>query len=329
MSASCARVYQSVSYKRIEKNMINYSIIIPHKNSQELLAYCLATIPVRDDVQVIVVDDNSDATKVDFEHFPKWEGKHFEYYLTKEGKGAGYARNVGLEHAEGTWVLFVDADDYMQPCVGKIFDREVNTDADIIYFRPKAVMLKDRTEPSYRMEYYNDIINEYQRTGDETRLRVRFYSPTCKFIRMSMIRANQIRFEETRYSNDNYFSAHIGCCAKKVVVRDDNYYMVTQGENTLVSDFCKKEGERETRADVIIRTSALLKKYGYEVDFKAVSTVISPFLFTDKRKYRHYIKALLEQGYSKWYLTKNIFNSPKWKARTWRRAYSLCATCGL
>ena len=44
---------------------INYSIIIPHKNSASLLQYCLNSIPIRDDVQVIVVDDNSDADKVD------------------------------------------------------------------------------------------------------------------------------------------------------------------------------------------------------------------------------------------------------------------------
>ena len=41
--------------------MVNYSIIIPHKNSADLLQYCLNSIPLRDDIQVIVVDDNSDA----------------------------------------------------------------------------------------------------------------------------------------------------------------------------------------------------------------------------------------------------------------------------
>ena len=57
-------------------NEINFSIIIPHKNSADLLQYCLDSIPNRDDVQVIVVDDNSDADKVDFDHFPKWKGNN-------------------------------------------------------------------------------------------------------------------------------------------------------------------------------------------------------------------------------------------------------------
>ena len=47
-----------------------YSVIIPHKNTPELLQRCLASIPKRVDIQVIVVDDNSDLDKVDFYHFP-------------------------------------------------------------------------------------------------------------------------------------------------------------------------------------------------------------------------------------------------------------------
>ena len=43
--------------------MYNYSFIIPHKNCPDLLQRCVDSIPERDDVQVIVVDDNSDDSK--------------------------------------------------------------------------------------------------------------------------------------------------------------------------------------------------------------------------------------------------------------------------
>jgi len=68
--------------------MINYSIIIPHKNTPDLLQKCIDSIPHREDVQIIVVDDNSDEDKVDFEHFPGLNEKATEVYFTKEGKGA-------------------------------------------------------------------------------------------------------------------------------------------------------------------------------------------------------------------------------------------------
>lgn len=44
--------------------MIKYSIIIPHKNIPECLERCLKTIPWRQDVQVIVVDDGSEEEAV-------------------------------------------------------------------------------------------------------------------------------------------------------------------------------------------------------------------------------------------------------------------------
>jgi len=36
-----------------------FSIIIPHKNIPDLLMRCLKSIPVSEDIQLIVVDDNS------------------------------------------------------------------------------------------------------------------------------------------------------------------------------------------------------------------------------------------------------------------------------
>lgn len=37
-----------------------YSIIIPHHNIPDLLQRCLSSIPQRNDLQVIVIDDKSD-----------------------------------------------------------------------------------------------------------------------------------------------------------------------------------------------------------------------------------------------------------------------------
>lgn len=59
--------------------MIYFSIIIPHKNTPDLLQRCLDSIPVCDDVQVIVVDDNNDTDKVDFGHFSRWCIKYSVY----------------------------------------------------------------------------------------------------------------------------------------------------------------------------------------------------------------------------------------------------------
>ena len=68
--------------------MINYSIIIPHKNIPNLLQRCLDSIPNREDVQIIVVDDNSDPNIVDFDKFHGLIICNVEVFFTNVGNVA-------------------------------------------------------------------------------------------------------------------------------------------------------------------------------------------------------------------------------------------------
>lgn len=277
---------------------INYTIIIPHKNSPELLAHCLDTIPVRDDVQVIVVDDNSDAGKVNFDDFPRWGGAHYEYYLTKEGKGAGYARNVGLEHARGKWVLFSDSDDYFLPCISDVFDRERCTDADILFYRPKAVILGDSETPSKRAAHYERIVTEYLSHGDPYELRCRFYSPWSKIIKRELIEAHHIRFEEIPYSNDYMFSVMVGCAAAKIEARATSYYVVTEGRKSLTAGFCQKAGELQTRAGAYMRAQEVMARYGYKMDEENSRFYLNRLYVQDKEMFWACYRQLRTFGYS-------------------------------
>src|SRR5690606_31308962 len=118
---------------------INYSIIIPHKNIPDLLSRCLASIPDKEEFQVIIVDDNSDSNKVDFKNFPGLNRSNTEIYFTKRGKGAGYARNIGLRHAKGKWLIFADSDDFFNPCFETVINQHVDSKADVIYFSATSV----------------------------------------------------------------------------------------------------------------------------------------------------------------------------------------------
>ena len=245
---------------------INYSIIIPHKNIPQLLQRCLDSIPIRDDVQVIVVDDNSDADKVDFNNFPKWRGTNYEYYLTKEGKGAGYARNVGLEHAKGKWVLFIDADDYILPCINQIMDEYIDTENDIIYFYPMSVLLKDRSTLSKRADGYVKVLNKCITTQNRAELILTSGSPWSKLIKLDLINQHNIKFDEIKYSNDLFFSTKSAIKANKNKIKIDKrcYYVITQGENSLTSHFLTKEGELECRSKAFLHSYKYAFKYGYD-----------------------------------------------------------------
>ena len=306
--------------------MFCYSIIIPHKNTPDLLQFCLDSIPVRKDTQVIVVDDNSDPGKVDFDHFPQWNGEHYECYFTKAGKGAGYAQNVGLDHAKGKWVLIVGADDYLLPSISDIMDEEIKTEADIIYFRPKAVLLIDRTSPSTRADAYNDMIDRYIITGDEVELRCRFVSACSRFINRRLIEDNNIRFDEIVYSNDNLFSIKIGVCADRIKVREKAFYCITESDSTLTSHFLKKPGELQIRADAFFRAQIVVYEHGYPIDEHLSLIFLRKLLPIDRKAFVLNFKRLQKMGYKKKWLIHELFVGNSKKAAFKRKVYTFLVT---
>ena len=194
--------------------MINYSIIIPHKNIPNLLQRCLDSIPNREDVQIIVVDDNSDPNIVDFDKFPGLNRSNVEVIFTKEGKGAGYARNTGIKYVKGKWLLFSDADDYFSENVNRLFDDYENSVMDVIYIPYKTIDLITGEDLEDGLCVTNLEEDLYKKRSDT--LRYRCYSPWAKMVKVSMIERYSIRFEEVVASNDVWFSVNVGYVAKEI-----------------------------------------------------------------------------------------------------------------
>lgn len=214
---------------------INYTIVIPHYNIPHLLGRCIASIPEREDIQVIVVDDCSPNSKEYYRMVPELSRPYVEFYSTPAGGSAGRARNVGIDHAQGKWITFLDADDLLIGNAASILDKYKDREEDILYFQALSVMSDDLTKISDRNIFcYN--FDVYFKTGNEQLLRLEFDAPWGKFIRKSLIDKYQIRFDEVRYSNDTFFSAAIGVFAKKIYVSKEIVYIVTERSDSLTSD---------------------------------------------------------------------------------------------
>ena len=308
--------------------MVDFSIIIPHKDIPDLLQRCLDSIPVRDDVQVIVVDDNSDGNIVDFDHFPQWKGEHYECYFTKEGKGAGYARNVGISHVKGKWLLFMDADDILLPTVNIVFEEEIDSTADIIFFRPKFVHSYDLNIASNRrMNIYNSYIDSYLEKGDEIELRTRWHTPWSKLFRFSLISGNGIRFEETKYSNDVMFSTISGCKAALIEARDKCFYVVTEREGSLTSRFCQKEGELETRASVFFKSQQIVREYKFPLDEELAARFLRRLFNGNRHLFKYYFILFCQlSGDTRIQLLNHIFEANRPLSRIKREAFAFLIT---
>ncbi len=88
------------------------SVIIPCYNHAAYLAECIESVLIQSyrNVEIIVVDDGSkDATKEVAQKFSEVR------YLHQHNQGLSAARNTGIRNCKGEYLVFLDADDWLQP----------------------------------------------------------------------------------------------------------------------------------------------------------------------------------------------------------------------
>lgn len=94
--------------------MPKISIIIPVYNQESYLGICLDSIVAQsfDDFEVLAVNDGStdDSASIIAEYANKDSRVHL---INQVNAGVSTARNNGLAHARGTWICFIDPDDYI------------------------------------------------------------------------------------------------------------------------------------------------------------------------------------------------------------------------
>lgn len=222
--------------------MINYSVIIPHKNIPALLSRCLGSIPRRTDIQIIVVDDNSDPSIVDFEHFPGLNepGVEVAFSKKKEGAGSGYARNLGMERAVGRWILFADADDFFCQDILEELDRYKDSDTEVVAFKIKAVD-SDTLKPVNRGESINQAIDAFFKGAfPESMLLLQHTAPWAKMVSRTFLLNNKIFSETTLYSNDVLWYTKVAIYAKKIIISGFALYTLTRRQGSLVTVWNKE-----------------------------------------------------------------------------------------
>lgn len=210
----------------------NFTFIIPHYNIPDLLVRCIQSIPVREDVQVIVADDCSPDSEHYKEKYPELSRPYLEFYSTSHGGSAGRARNVGLEHARGQWLLFADADDFFYPCIEEVLLHLETSKADIVYFDVKSYNTEQQAETN-EAENFNEEIAKALQSGKTDSIRFHYDVPWGKAIRHSVVKQNHIRFEETYCSNDSRFAAVLGHYAQTIEVLPEKAYCWVTRENSL------------------------------------------------------------------------------------------------
>lgn len=298
---------------------MNYTIIIPHKNIPKLLERLLNSIPFRDDLEIIVVDDNSSDEIVDFNNFPFMGRTNYHVIFNKESRGAGYARNYALPHARGKWILFADSDDFFNSGFDAFLNDYIDCDADIVYFNANSVD-SETFEPSDRVDHLHEFIDEYHRDKNRGELMMRylFTEPWCKMVKREIIEQNQIRFEETSIRNDVRYSYLVGFYANTIVLDDRQLYCVTTRRNSVSRGIGYQASLDELK--VFAGWKYFFIKHDIPLDlpkFNLCAYNFTRHLWKDNKRFRVEYSIMREGGLSHLFIVGQVFKY-LWKSVSYK-----------
>lgn len=271
---------------------INYSIIIPHKNSSKLLERCILSIPIqRGDIEILVVDDNStEEHQVYLEKIGNLSSR-ISIIFAPDGKGAGYARNIGLQNIVGKWVVFADADDYFVEKAFESFDKNVSKDYGVIYFKHKSVY-SDTGKDCERFSIRNELIDLYIRNSNsrnEYSLRLKDITPWAKIFNHKLIIEKKVKFDEVSASNDVTFVSHVAFYSSKIKACEDVCYVCTYRPGSITRVQSKEN--MFSRYLVAVRYNNFVEQSGYsEYRFRLLSYIIKAYRFWGASEAVRYIK---------------------------------------
>lgn len=160
------------------------SVVVPVYNQENLILRALYSIPNREDIEVVIVNDGStDKThdKIMEFMYDKEIKLQENYFILGENKGVSNAVNIGIEESCGEYIVLLGSDDYFLPNLEKVI--ELINGEDLIYFN-----LQINDGSIWR-------INKENRTG---------YCGSVKLMRSEFIRGikNDVNL---KYGEDYYF----------------------------------------------------------------------------------------------------------------------------
>ena len=138
-----ATVYQQA----LEPEKQTVSVVIPCYNKAKTVGRAISSVVAQTkSCEIIVVDDGSTD-----DSWAEIQGYDLAIYAFKtENKGVAHARNVGLKEAHGKYIVFLDADDALEPTFVETLVTEIVKDRSLgaVYSKIRNVYPNGRTEIS-------------------------------------------------------------------------------------------------------------------------------------------------------------------------------------
>lgn len=209
---------------------VEISVIVPVYNAEKYLCRCVDSILSQQfaSFELILIDDGStDASVTICDEYATVDSRVRIFH--KSNGGVSSARNLGLDHARGEWITFVDADDWVEKnYLLNLIRYSENTDMVFNYatIEEFGVIYKEvYPEQFVDCSQYDVLL----RSNDL----IWHSSPWSKLFRLSIIRRNNLYFPEGMHIGEDAFFlfSYISNCSNiKVVCSCDYHYIIDKRE---------------------------------------------------------------------------------------------------
>lgn len=263
---------------------MKFSIIIPVYNAENCIVRCIDSIfrSGIKDFEVILIDDGS--TDCSNEVCKKLEKKYKQIsYIYQENSGVSSARNNGINHAKGEYIIFCDIDDEYERNSFVSNDISESEWGDLVVYGMS--MDYYHKERCYRRDYFccseNGIISvEKWCEKFDTLYQKNVLSSACnKIFRRDIIDKYHLRFDEEMFLlEDLVFTVKYLAYCDKIFFINQNVYCYRQSEdehnaqNRLEKIPSLNEFMKSIRNKILNSNKILFKRTGYE--FQNMETVI-------------------------------------------------------
>lgn len=194
------------------------SIIVPVYNKEKYLSECVDSILRQNfkDLELILVDDGSkDSSWNIIKEYANKDKRVVPVH--QENAGVSAARNAGLDRAQGKWICFVDADDYLpKDGIQILVEHGEKSNADIV--NANATRVED--DKQFKIFNFNNEIvkgNIYPRLVH--------FAPWAQLFKRSIIEEHHLRYVKgLAYSEDNVFILNYSLYASSIEFVNDSVY---------------------------------------------------------------------------------------------------------
>ena len=270
----------------MQKTKPQISVIVTVYNVEEYIARCIESVlnQTKSDFELIVVDDcTPDGSMGIVEQYIARDCR-IRTFRNKENCGLMWARKVGVEHAQGEYIVYLDSDDALRKNALEIlFNEIVKTGADMVSGNIVYKKL-DGSDEEWRstLNYGNDSKGVYQ-----SLLRGQYRHNLCGHIfRKSLLTESSLKFYKdfTKWEDYCLFYQLVNKATKVCHIDAPIYYYYqTSGSSTQVKI-----------SDRSLETTVIAHKIAYDILSK--DNDLEVFMY---RNFQYCFCRLLKDGYFK------------------------------